>query len=98
MDSANACQCIALCNFFSAAKVQRFRKGYLVDRRQEDSPIYSPYGPTVTPLSGVPSPPGGKRHLSASNTGGSRPVSITSAVHLDLAAQPTGSLPGPACA
>ena len=63
-----------------AAKVQRFRKGNLVDRRWEDFPIYSLCGRgqlcsivcnprvlvgkglTVTTLSGVLFPPGGKRH------------------------------------
>ena len=31
-------------------KVQGFRKGDLIDRRREDSPIYSLYGPRLTLL------------------------------------------------
>ena len=51
-------------------------------------------GLTVTPLSSIMFPASG----SSSGTGGSRPVSIASAVSLDLVTHPTGSLAGPACA
>ena len=55
-------------------------------------------GLKVTLSSGSFRPAANATALGSLGTGGSRPVSIASAVRLDLAAHPMGSLPVPAYA